>query len=65
METGYLMVSVLLSAIGMGLFVFGKKQGRPIHLLAGLGLMICPFFITNTIALTILGVVMTVVPLLL
>lgn len=65
MSTSYLMLSVLLSAVGMGLFVFGKKQGKPIHLLAGIGLMACPFFITNAIALAILGTVMTVVPLLL
>ncbi len=56
------MLSLLFGAVGMGLFMYGKKTGRIPHLAAGLSLMICPYFITNPIAMTSICVVLCIVP---
>ena len=56
------MLSLLFGAIGMALFLYGKKAQRMPHLAAGLSLMICPYFIPNPIAMTSICVVLCVVP---
>lgn len=58
----YLMLSLLFSAVGMALFVFGKKSQRFPHLAAGLALMTCPYFITNLIAMTSICVILAIIP---
>lgn len=65
MDATSLMLSVVFGSIGMGLFVFGKKQGRPVHLMAGLGLVVLPYFITNVLGMSLVAVVLTVGPFLL
>ena len=62
MDTNLLMLSLLFGSIGMGLFVFGKKQGRPLHLVAGLVLMVLPYIVPNPLAMTIVAVLLTVSP---
>ncbi len=42
---GVLFASIVVSAIGLALFLYGKRQGRPLQLVAGLGLMIYPYFV--------------------
>ncbi len=61
-STSILMLGVLFGAIGLGLFVYGKKQKRMVALFCGIGLMVCPYFIPNAYLLTLAGVVMTVLP---
>jgi hypothetical protein len=43
----WLFVSLFPSGIGLVLFVYGKKQGRGPHLVAGLLLMAYPYFATT------------------
>jgi len=62
MDTNLLWLSLLFGSFGMGLFVYGKKQLRIPFLAAGVGLMVCPYFIPNVIVLAIVGVVLTVAP---
>ena len=40
-----LFLGILLGAIGTGYFLYGKKQARAVHLLAGLALMAGPIFL--------------------
>lgn len=61
-STSTLMLSVLFGAIGLGLFVFGKKQKRFVPLACGIGLMACPYFISNLYLLLLVCVTMTVMP---
>ena len=65
MDTTSLMLSVLFGSIGMGLFAFGKKQGLPLHLVAGLALMVLPYFLPNPLAMTGVAVLFTAGPFLL
>ncbi len=49
-----LVLSLVPSGIGFVLFVYGKKQERWTHLVAGLALMVYPYF-TNTVMQMLLG----------
>jgi len=61
-DSGYLALSLLFGAVGTGLFLFGKKAGKIPHLVAGLALMTCPYFITNLIAMTSVCVILALAP---
>jgi hypothetical protein len=47
LETDYLLVSLAFSSVGFVLFMYGKKQHRPVQLGGGLLLMLLPFFVHN------------------
>ena len=47
MDTSTLLVWVIAGAFGMGYFVYGKKQARAVPLIAGILLMIIPYFIAD------------------
>jgi predicted membrane protein len=53
---------LLFGAIGLGFFVYGKKQRAIVPLSCGIGLMIFPFFVTNTLLLVAFGVVLAAIP---
>ena len=61
-DSGYLILSIIFSGLGVFLFLFGKKSGRMPHLFAGLGLMTCPYFISNLIVMTVVCGVLAVAP---
>ncbi len=62
MDAGVLLWGLLFSSIGLGFFLYGKKQRAPVPLVCGLVLMIYPYFIANVVALVAIGVVLTAVP---
>ena len=53
---------MIFGCFGLGYFVYGKKQQRFVPLLCGLGLMVFPYFVGNTIATVVIGVVLMLVP---
>ena len=57
-----LLLGLLFGAIGLGLFVYGRKQRAVVPLLCGLGLMVVPYFITNTLLLFAIGTVLVAIP---
>ena len=51
---GYdLFVSLLFGMVGMGMFMYGRKAGRMVPLVAGGLLMVVPYFLPNLIAQTV------------
>jgi hypothetical protein len=56
-EPAYLIVSLIVSSVGFVMFVFGKRQHRPVHLGAGLLLLLIPFFVRDGLLLGIAGTV--------
>jgi hypothetical protein len=62
METSTLVWGVIFGAIGLGFFAYGKKQKAIIPFLSGIGLILCPYFISNVFALVITCIVLTIVP---
>ena len=53
---------VLFGAIGVGYFAYGKRQRRGVPLVCGLGLMLFPYFVANTILLVVIGLVLAATP---
>jgi hypothetical protein len=53
---------LLFGSVGLGFFIYGKKQKAVVPLLCGLALMIFPFFISNTILLVAIGVGLIALP---
>ena len=51
----WLFLSLFPSGVGFVLFMYGKKQERWPQLVAGLVLMIYPYFATTTLSLTVAG----------
>jgi hypothetical protein len=51
-----LFLSLIPSGAGFVLFVYGKKQGRWPQLVAGLILLVYPYFVDSVMALTLIGV---------
>ncbi len=62
MDMTLLLWGLLFSMIGMGFFMYGKKQKALVPLMCGLVLMIYPYFIANAIVMVIIGVALTAVP---
>ena len=56
------MWGVLFGSIGLGFFVYGKKQKAVLPLLSGLGLMVFPYFVSNVFILVITGLVLVALP---
>jgi hypothetical protein len=57
-----LLLSIVFGSIGMGLFLYGKKQEKYVHLLAGAALMGLPYVIANAVALLVVGAAVAAVP---
>jgi hypothetical protein len=53
---------LLFGSIGLGFFVYGRKQKVVVPLVCGLVLMVFPYFISNTILLVAIGVALMAVP---
>ena len=62
MTTALLVWGMLFGAIGLGYFVYGKKQGALVPLFCGLALMIFPYFISDVYLLVIISGVIAVLP---
>ncbi len=57
-----ILLSVLFGSIGTGLFVYGNSQHRIAMIVAGVGLMACPYIIGNAVLLGLVGLVLAVGP---
>jgi len=53
---------LLFGSVGLGFFIYGKKQKAVVPLVCGLLLMIFPYFISNTILLVAIGIALIVLP---
>ena len=62
MNQGELLWGVLFSSIGLGYFIYGRRQSRMIPLACGVVLMAYPYFMPNTTVLVIIGVLFTALP---
>lgn len=62
MEDYGLLVSLLFGLVGMGMFVYGRKDGRFVPLVAGALLMVVPYFIPSWLAQLAVCSVLTAVP---
>lgn len=54
-DPGTLFLSLVTSGIGFVLFIYGKKQERPPQLVAGLVLMVYPYFVSSLLMNVLVG----------
>ena len=54
--------AMLFGAVGMGYFVYGRRQRAAVPFVCGISLFIFPYFIPNVYALVITGVVIMSLP---
>jgi hypothetical protein len=54
--------SLLFSSIGIGYFVYGKKQRRALPLMSGVVLCVYPYFVTNPFLFFGIGAALVVLP---
>jgi ABC-type dipeptide/oligopeptide/nickel transport system permease component len=64
MTTSAIIFGLLFGTIGLGFFMYGKKQQEYVSLACGIGLMAFPYFVTNTILLCAIGVALMAIPVL-
>ena len=62
MNESWLLWGLLFGSIGLGFFMYGRKQKAPVPLICGLALMFFPYFISNTLLLVAIGVLLMVIP---
>ena len=62
MNTSILLWGVLFSSIGLGFFIYGKKQRKVVPLISGIALIAYPYFISNTLALVVIGIALVCIP---
>ena len=55
LDPTWLFISLIPSGIGFILFVYGRKQGRWPQMVAGLLLMVYPYFATSVVSLVATG----------
>lgn len=53
---------MLFGAIGVGYFIYGKRQSALLPLLCGFGLMVFPYFVTGTLWMLLIGAVLMALP---
>jgi hypothetical protein len=49
-DAGTLISGFFISGVGFVFFNYGRKMGRPIHLITGLILMVFPYFVPHVLA---------------
>jgi hypothetical protein len=57
-----LLWGLLFSSIGLGFFLYGRKQRAVVPLLCGIALMVYPYFVANALLLVAIGVVLCAIP---
>lgn len=62
MDFSTLMLSMLFGAVGFGFLLYGKNAGLIVPMGAGVGLMICPYFIANIGLLVVVCCVLAATP---
>ena len=60
--TALLLWGLLFGSIGLGFFIYGRKQRAVVPLICGLALMVFPYFLSNTMLLVGIGAVLIATP---
>ncbi len=60
--TSTLLLGVLFGSIGLGFFIYGRKQKAVVPLISGIGLMVFPYFISNIYIMILTGIALIVLP---
>ena len=53
---------MLFGSLGLGYFIYGKKQKAVVPLICGVALIVFPYFVANALLLVGIGVVLAAIP---
>ena len=62
MSESWLLWGLLFGSIGLGFFVYGKRQRAVVPLVCGMALMVFPYFVSNTLLIVAIGVALIAIP---
>jgi hypothetical protein len=62
MNETVLLWGLLFGSIGLGFFIYGRKQRKVVPLVCGLTLMGFPYFVSSTSLLLAIGVLLIAIP---
>ena len=62
MNSTQLLLGVIFSSIGLGYFLYGKKQKMTVPFVVGLVLMVFPYFIESNFLLSGIGILLSILP---
>jgi hypothetical protein len=62
LSTASLLWGFLFGSIGIGFFVYGKRQEKLVPLICGLVLMVFPYFVSNTVLMVLIGTALMAIP---
>jgi hypothetical protein len=62
MSASSLLLGLLLGSIGLGYFIYGKKQRAVVPLACGLALMVFPYFVSGIVLSIGIGIVLMAIP---
>lgn len=61
-ESSYLVISLVFSSIGLGYFIYGRKQKHTVAFYSGIALMVFPYFVTGTAGMITTGAILMLAP---
>ena len=61
-DTSMLLWGVIFGSVGLGFFIYGRKQQAVVPLVAGIALFVVPYVIANPYLLLLAGVVLVALP---
>jgi hypothetical protein len=62
MDSTSLWLGLVFSTIGLGFFMYGRKQKVAAPLICGLVLMVYPYFISSIAVLVVIGAILIAIP---
>ncbi|HCW88627.1 MAG TPA: hypothetical protein DHU56_00970 [Marinobacter sp.] len=62
METATLLWGLIFSSIGIGYFIYGRKQSNLVVRWCGLALILFPYLVTDTFAMVAVGAALMLTP---
>jgi hypothetical protein len=62
MNATSLLIGILTGAIGVGYFIYGKRQTKFVPLLAGMALCVYPYFVDSVWWLVVIGAALMAAP---
>jgi len=61
-DTSLLVWGMVFGSLGLGFFIYGKRQKAIVPLVTGIALFVFPYFISNVYLLVLTGTVLIVLP---
>ncbi len=61
-DPSILLWGLLFGSVGLGYFVYGKKQSRFVPLVCGILLMVFPYLVSNVLVMVLVGLVLVALP---